>query len=180
MTGFTQKYTIVQFFDDIQEGYEFSSSDWPLHSTVVDTFAIDWSIGKTAEILKGLLSTYEGVTSKAGDDRYFGENGQVQVTLIDRTESLLKLHRDILTALEAGGIILNDPQFAHDGFLPHATVQKNAHLNDGESVKFGSLSIVDMFPDKDPYRRKVLKTIEVGSAATSRWDIPRVERLVTD
>ncbi|GEM_PF-4640745 len=48
---FTQKYTIVQFFDDIAEGYKYSSDDWPLHSTVVDTFAIDWS---TAEMFSRL------------------------------------------------------------------------------------------------------------------------------
>ena len=41
---FTQKYTLVQFFDDVKDGYEYSSNNWPLHSTVVDTFAIDWSV----------------------------------------------------------------------------------------------------------------------------------------
>lgn len=44
MGQFTQKYAIVQFFEDIEEGYVYSSNNWPLHSTVVDTFAIKWSI----------------------------------------------------------------------------------------------------------------------------------------
>lgn len=47
---FTQKYTIVQFFDDIGEEYEYSSDSWPLHSTIVDTFAIDWSVDEMVSV----------------------------------------------------------------------------------------------------------------------------------
>ena len=75
----------------------------------------------------------------------------------------MKLHFDVLAILEDGGLILNDPQFARDGFLPHATVQAHARLNKGDRVQFTALSIIDMFPNKDPYKRKVLKTIRVGS-----------------
>lgn len=79
-----------------------------------------------------------------------------------RTESLIKLHLDVLTTLEDGELTLNDPQFSRDGFLPHATVQKHARLSKGDKVQFTALSIVDMFPDENPYTRKVLKTIKIG------------------
>lgn len=160
---FTQKYTIVQFFDDIDEGYEYSSDNWPLHSTIVDTFAIDWSADEMASRLKDVLKDHAIADSVAEDDRFFGEQGQVQVVLLERSDTLVKLHQDVLITLEQGGLKLNDPQFARDGFLPHATVQKHARLNKGDRVQFTALSIVDMFPDEDPYRRKVLKTITVGS-----------------
>lgn len=94
---------------------------------------------------------------------FFGDQGQVQVVLLNRSDSLVELHQDVLTTLEDGGLKLNDPQFARDGFLPHATVQKHARLNKGDRVQFTALSIVDMFPDEDPYKRKVLRTITVGS-----------------
>ena len=68
----------------------------------------------------------------------------------------------MLAILEGGKIALNDPQFSRNGFLPHATVQKHARLNKGDKVRFTALSIVDMFPDEDPYMRKVLKTIKIG------------------
>lgn len=97
------------------------------------------------------------------DDRFFGDQGQVQVVLLNRSNSLVELHQDILTALEEGELKLNDPQFVRDGFLPHATVQKHTRLDKGDKVRFTALSIVDMFPDKDPYKRKVLKTIAIGS-----------------
>lgn len=162
MQKFTQKYTIVQFFDDIDEGYEYSSDSWPLHSTIVDTFAIDWSVDEMASRLKDALKNHATADSVAEDDRFFGDQGQVQVVLLNRSNSLVELHQDVLTALEDGGLKLNDPQFARDGFLPHATVQKHARLNRGDRVQFTALSIVDMFPDEDPYKRKVLRTITVG------------------
>lgn len=160
---FTQKYTIVQFFDDIGEGYEYSSDSWPLHSTIVDTFAIDWSVDEMVSRLKAVPKNHATADSVTEDDRFFGDQGQVQVVLLNRSNSLVELHQDILTALEEGGLKLNDPQFARDGFLPHATVQKHARLDKGDKVRFTTLSIVDMFPDKDPYKRKVLKTIAIGS-----------------
>ena len=162
MQKFTQKYTIVQFFDDIDEGYEYSSDSWPLHSTIVDTFAIDWSVDEMASRLKDALKNHATADSVAEDDRFFGDQGQVQVILLNRSNSLVELHQDVLTALEDGELKLNDPQFARDGFLPHATVQKHARLNRGDRVQFTALSIVDMFPDEDPYKRKVLRTITVG------------------
>ena len=163
MQKFTQKYTIVQFFDDIDEGYEYSSDSWPLHSTIVDTFAIDWSVDEMTSRLKDTLKNHATADSVAEDDRFFGDQGQVQVVLLNRSNSLVELHQDVLTALEDGGLKLNDPQFARDGFLPHATVQKHARLKKGDRVQFTALSIVDMFPDEDPYKRKVLRTITVGS-----------------
>ena len=100
--------------------------------------------------------------SVAEDDRFFGENGRVQVVLLNRSGSLVDLHLDIVALLEDGGLALNDPQFARDGFLPHATVRKHARLNKGDEVKFTTLSIVDMFSDEDAYKRRVLKTIKIS------------------
>lgn len=162
MGRFTQKYTIVQFFEDVEEGYVYSSDNWPLHSTVVDTFGLKWSIDEMVAKLTDVLRRHTTANSEAGDDRFLGENGEVQVVLLDRTESLIKLHLDVLTTLEDGELTLNDPQFARDGFLPHATVQKHTRLNKGDKVRFTALSIIDMFPNEDPYMRTVLKTIKIG------------------
>jgi hypothetical protein len=43
------------------------------------------------------------------------------------------------------------------GFL-----QSHARLSKGDAVVFKALSIIDMFPNKDPYRRKLIKTIEIA------------------
>ena len=160
---FTQKYAIVQFFDPVDEGFEYSSDNWPLHSTIVDTFAINWSVNEMVAQLTELLCRHAPAYSTAEEDRLFGENGDIRVTLLDRSESLVALHLNVVTALERGRLILNDPQFARDGFLPHTTVQKHARLNKGDKVRFTALSIIDMFPDADAYKRRVLKTIEINA-----------------
>lgn len=163
MQKFTQKYTIIQLFEDAPEGTQFSASSWPLHATIADTFAIDWDVQAMIEKLTELLSSHTPATSVVEDDRFFGDEGQVQVALLRKTDDLVKLHHDVIELLEQGGWKPNDPQFAKEGFLPHSTVQKHARLNKGDKVTFNALTIIDMFPDEDPYQRKVVKTIKIGS-----------------
>lgn len=162
MQKFTQKYAIIQLFEDMTVGTQFSASSWPLHSTITDVFAIDWDVPTIITKLTEMLKNHEQATSVAEDDRFFGDQGQVQVALLQKTDSLVKLHYDVIALLEQGGWNPNDPQFARDGFLPHSTVQKHARLNKGDEVTFNALSIIDFFPDEDPYERKVLATIKVG------------------
>lgn len=163
MQQFTQKYTIIQLFEAMPEGTQFSMDSWPLHATIVDVFAIDWDVPTVIQNLQELLATHSQATSLAQDDAFFGPEKQTQVTLLQKTTSLVKLHYDVMERLEKGGLKLNSPQFAHGGFLPHVTVQKHARLNKGDQVTFDALTLIDMFPDDDPYQRRVLKTIKIGS-----------------
>jgi len=165
MQQFTQKYAIIQLFEDIPVGARFTSSAWPLHSTLIDTFAIDWDQKTMIENLNELLRVHKQATSIVEDDRSFGDNGQVQVALLNRTDDLVKLHYDVVELLEQGGLRLNDPQFAKEGFLPHSTVQSHRRLNKGDEVTFSALSIVDFFPDEDPYQRKILAIVPIGEAS---------------
>lgn len=161
MPGFTQKYAIIQLFEPLNVGARFSSDNWPLHSTIVDTFAIDWDAMTMKNQLEKLLEKQQPASSIAEDDAFFGPEKQTRVTLLRQTESLKKLHYGVISLLEHGGLTLNDPQFAREGFLPHATVQKHARLHKGDRVSFIALTIIDMFPDSDPYQRRVLATIRL-------------------
>jgi 2'-5' RNA ligase len=161
MTTFTQKYTIIQLFEPMDVGAQFSPDNWPLHSTLVDTFAIDWDIAEIIKQLNDVLPSLKVAHTVAGEDTFFGPEKQTCVTLLQKTTSLTKLHYDIITSLDRGGLKLNDPQFARDGFLPHATVQKHARLHKGDEVSFNALTVIDMFPDGDPYKRRVLATISL-------------------
>ncbi len=163
MQLFTQKYAIIQLFEDMPIGTQFSASNWPLHSTIADTFAINWDDAIMVEKLAELLKDHSQATSEVEDDRFFGDNGQVQVALIKKTDDLVKLHYDVIALLERGGWKPNDPQFAKEGFLPHSTIQPYGRLNKGDEVTFNALSIIDMFPNEDPYQRKLLATIKVGA-----------------
>lgn len=163
MNGFTQKYTIVQLLEDVPEGTQFSYHDWLLHVTIVDVFAIDWSVPTLVKGLEGLLAAHAQASSVAQDDDFFGADKQTQVVLLQKTDRLLKLHYDVVKLLEEGGFKANCPQYIREGYLPHSTVQKHARLNKGDKVTFSALTLIDMFPDGDPYQRKVLKTIKIFS-----------------
>lgn len=162
MPPFTQKYTLVQLFEGLPEGTQFSMNDWPLHSTIVDVFAVAWDVPTMIGRLTALLSNHEQASSVATEDTFFGPEKETRVALIEKTPSLLKLHNDVVTLLEQGGLKLNDPQYAREGFLPHSTVQKHARLCKGDILTFDALTLIDMFPGGDPYQRKIVKTIRIG------------------
>lgn len=161
MQQFTQKYAIIQLFEDMPIGTQFSSSNWPLHSTIADTFAIGWDVATMVEKLTELLKNHAQAASVVEDDKFFGDNGQVQVALLRKTDSLVALHDDVIELLEQGGWKPNDPQFAKEGFLPHSTVQPHGRPHRGDEVTFDALSIIDFFPDENPYERKLLAIIKI-------------------
>ena len=162
MQNFTQKYAIVQLFENVPEGMQFSSSDWPLHATIVDVFAIDWDAPTIVANLAELLAHHAQAATVAGDDTFFGPDKQVRVVLLQKTDSLIELHNDVVRLLEKSGLQPNNPQYIGKGFVPHSTVQKHARLHKGDAISFNALTIIDMFPDNDPDQRKVLKTIRIG------------------
>lgn len=162
MATFTQKYTIIQLLEDMPEGSQFSASSWPLHTTIVDTFAVDWDETKLINELSKLLSSHESASTVALDDAFFGPHKHTRVVRLDKTDGLAKLHTDLINLLHRGGLKLNTPEYAGDGFLPHATVQKHARLNKGDAVMVNALTLIDMFPGADPDQRRVIKTIKIG------------------
>jgi 2'-5' RNA ligase len=159
---FTQKYALVQFVKPPVDGFEYPSSDWPLHVTVLDTFKASWTSPQIIAHMQKALHSHKPFTVHADETRFFGETGDIEVTLVDRSSQLMNLHTDLLNALKGGGLVLNDPQFAGEGFLPHATVQKDARLVAGEAFTFYAISLVDMFPDDDAYKRRVIDTVDLG------------------
>lgn len=162
MQQFTQKYAIIQLFEEVPVGAQFSSSNWPLHSTIADTFAVDWDVSTMTKELADLLGSHDQAASVVEGDRFFGDEGEVQVALLRKSRDLERLHYSVIELLEKGGWKPNDPHFAKAGFLPHSTVQPHDRVNEGDEVTFNALSVIDFFPDEDPYQRQVIATIEIG------------------
>ena len=82
MQNFMQKYTIIQLFEDISEGTQFSSDNWPLHSTLVDTFAIGWNVPIMIRNLEKPLTNMSAATSIVEGDTFFGPDHKTQVALL--------------------------------------------------------------------------------------------------
>lgn len=161
MTGFSQKYTIICLLEDRVTGSTYDYTAWPLHITIADTFAIDWQVGQILNALKSIAAKTKKFTAKAAHDEYFGANHDIGVTIITPDEQLTRLHYDIVKALKPGGLIFNDPQYNEAGYRAHAKIQPHARINEGDSVDISKIALIDMFPEKDPYKRKVLGVFEL-------------------
>lgn len=162
MQKFTQKYTIITLLEDVEEGYEYPSNKWPLHITLADTFATDWDINELIEELTEVSKTLKPVSSVASYDEYFGPEQQTQVTILDMSKELVALHYDVVGLLKKAGVKFNDTQYTESGFRAHSTVQPHGRINIGETVMIKNLALVDMFPNKDPYQRKILKVVKLS------------------
>lgn len=66
---FTQKYTIISPIEQVVEGQVFESINWPLHSTIADTFAVD-------AIDDGLISRIQRLVRGRSITMLGGESGK--------------------------------------------------------------------------------------------------------
>jgi len=156
--AFSQKYTIVAPIHSLELGGEFSSSEWPLHVTIADTFAVDIVGADIIQKLKDLVAHSKVFEVVGEKDAYFGLNDEVHVILTRQDPVMVALHNDVADILD--GAVFNDPQYTRDGFVPHSAVQKLERLIIGEPVAIRQLALIDMFPGGDPYHRKVLAVIK--------------------
>lgn len=157
-----QKYVIVKFLEQVDEGTEFPASSWPLHITLASNFVVDWENTDLFEKLSALLAKRKPVEATVGEDEYFGPQKQVHVTLLEMNEELTSLHNDIVALLKGCDAVFDEPQYLEKGYRAHATVQQHTRLHKGDAVRIDELTIVDMFPRGDISRRKVLRTIKLS------------------
>lgn len=156
-----QKYVIVQFLEDVPVGTEFMMSDWPLHITLVANFAINLSQGQIIEGFKYIVGQQSACEAIAGEDEYFGPEKQVHVTLLEPTKQLMDLHLNLVSPLRRFNAVFDEPKYLESGYRAHATVQKTRRLKHGDKVAINELSLVDMFPDQDIKKRKVLSKVKL-------------------
>lgn len=157
-----QKYCLVQLLEPLTEGDEFTAATyWPLHVTLVSNFVVDWNSTDLLKKLHDLLAKTHPVHVVAGDDEFFGGARNVRVTILDMTPELMTFHKQIITILEDAGAVFDEPEFGGDGYRAHATVQKAHRLHKGDRVLIDEVTIVDMFPNQDSTRRRILKTIKL-------------------
>lgn len=157
-----QKYVLVKLLEQMDEGTEFSASNWPLHVTLASNFVVDWETTGLFEKLSMLLAEREPVKAVAGSDEYFGPQKQVHVTLLEMSSELASLHNDIIALLKSVGAVFDEPRYLEAGYRAHSTVQRHARLHKGDAVNIDELTIIDMFPHNDINRRKVLRTIKLA------------------
>ena len=153
---YSQKYSLVGFLEHQENGSEFTMSDWPLHITFADVFAIDrHGVGIDEKIEKALRDQSHILIEPKQETKL----GDTNVVLVQRSDELLRLHMSLVGLLEQNGAIFSTPAFTRDGFLPHCTIQKSGTLQ--KRTKITELSLVDMFVNNDWKQRKILATFKL-------------------
>lgn len=156
---FTQKWAIVSLLEDIAEGSEFHYTEFPLHITLAGVFAVEKIEEDLVAELSNLLKDTHPISVEASRKDMFGPDKNIAVMRIAPTPDLANLHNLIHSWLVSCDAIFNSPQYQGVGYLPHSTFQKSGKLIAGEKRVFTSISLVDLYPHNDGYKRKITKTI---------------------
>jgi len=159
----SQKYVIVHFIDISKVPSEFPYTEWPLHVTLLANFTISQPLEKLIEKLELYAQEIEPFEIMSDGEDSFGPNQNVAVSLIRPSESIRKVHADLTAISESLGAEFDEPKFMGEGFRPHATKQINSRLADKQTLVMNNFTLVDMYPENDINRRRIIKTYELGS-----------------
>lgn len=166
MGNFSQKWAIVSLLEEAEEGSEFYYTDFPLHVTLAGVFAINKNGEELKNELTKLLKDQQPVQVKADEKDMFGPAGDIAVMKIKKTPELMELYETIHEWLEGAGVEFNSPEYQGSGYIPHCTTQKSGSLKQREERILKSVSLIDLYPNKDGHRRKILKTVSLLKAST--------------
>ena len=150
---YSQKYTLVQFFQQVDIDEVFHMTEWPPHVTLADIFAVDITDQLIAD-LETYLDTWSYALTCVGNE---GTLGTANVWLLKNTPELQAIHDRVVDILEKHGAVFDNPEFTRDGFIPRITKQADFDIKIGDKVSIDVVALVDMFPDQDWQNRKVLK-----------------------
>lgn len=162
-----QKYVIVHFIDKSQVPSEFPSSEWPLHVTLLANFTLGKSIEQLDSELKNFASQENPYEIMADGEALFGPKKNVAVSLIQPNQNIQKMHVALKKVISSLGAVFDEPAFTGEGYRPHATIQVNSRLLDKQLVTLDNFTLVDMFPDSDIKRRKIIKTYKLGGKSAN-------------
>lgn len=157
---FSQKYALVSFLEPVETNAEFTMAEWPLHITLADVFAVELDTGIVQKLARLLVDQPSIALSAMGDSVL----GTTEVVLIEKNDEILSLHNQIVDLLELYGAKFNTPEFTRSGFLPHSTIQNSGRLHEGDKIEISTISLVDMFPDKNWQQRKVLNNFNLSNS----------------
>lgn len=154
-----QKYVIVQFLDNVKPRFEFAGTNWPLHLTMVANFAVTARSDEIVANLKKIVSSQPCFTVTAGPDELFGANKDVLVTTMIMNDKIINLHNNMVAMLQKMDAVFDEPGYNKQGFRAHVTAQLSHRVDVGDDITINSLSLVDMFPNGDIGRRRVIETV---------------------
>ena len=155
----TQRYVIIKLLEKLQDGDEFLPENYPLHITIVPSFQLEKMNDALLGKIKQLCNDLKPFSLTAGEDEFFGPNREVHVTTMIMNDELKELHANLVSILSDAGAIFDESQYMLENYRAHATVQETVRLNEGDSIIFDSITVIDKLPNGLPTKRKLLKTL---------------------
>lgn len=154
----SQKYVVVHFLKPQKVGFNFPSSAWPPHVTLLPLFTLTRPIEEFIVALKKAAQTMTPFNATAEAEAQFGPRHNVHVMILKRDAAMVNLHSKLLEATD-GMLVFDTPEYTGNGFKPHITIQKDNEVpRPLQSYYIADLTIVDMFPGQDITRRAVVET----------------------
>jgi 2'-5' RNA ligase len=153
MKELSQKYCVVAFFEDIDVGFEFDQKNWPAHITLMGPFAFS-NAQKLIDIIRAI--DYKKLSVSTGDKGYLGEAANPVAVRLVNNSNLTELHEKITYSLQKNYAIFNTPEHILDGYIGHITLKNSQDIPKGKIFSVYYVSLIDMFPDGDATKRKVI------------------------
>lgn len=157
----SNQLVIVSFFDKPPVN-SFSSSEWPLHMTVVPPFTFRGRSQELEAALNTLAARLDPLTITTAGRELFGPNKDIPVALIERNASLLEVYKELTEVLDKLGIEYKHPTISGSNYRFHITNQRNEAVFDHANIPIKSFSLVDRLADKQTSSKKVIRTFEFG------------------
>ncbi|HEU0266580.1 MAG TPA: 2'-5' RNA ligase family protein [Candidatus Saccharimonadaceae bacterium] len=158
---YSQKYCLVQPIAPMQLGDEFDASNWPLHVTIAGVFALAWT-DDSHEKFADIVTYHKVFNTVTADIAYFGPQKTIKVRRLTMTPELYALHDAVVTFVEECGGSFNEPHYLRKDFVPHATM-RGTEPPANQTVSFHQLALIDMFPDGDHTRRKIIRLLPLAT-----------------
>lgn len=156
-----QKYVIVHFIDSNNVPHNFNASEWPLHITLLANFTIADTLKSLVKQLDAFSLQLQSFDVDVNGEDLFGADKNVAVSLIKPNSELIKTHLSLASIAILLGAKFDEPRYMNDGFRPHATIQLKSRLKEGQTVNINAFTLVDMLPDNDITKRRIIKKFEL-------------------
>lgn len=150
-------FAIVAFLDDVALDAEFAADEMPLHVTILPPCETEADLGQIEAAADAAFAQFPPFEAEGGDDELFGPRQDVEVTLVEDDGDLMAAHLQLLAQLrQLGDVRVSDPSHVGRGYRPHVTATAGERIDRGERFELDAIAVIDLAPDDDSSRRRVI------------------------
>ena len=133
----SEKFLPAFFVPVVKQGEEFAPGELPLHITLFPPLKQQY-LEEYSDQLKAAMNPFSAFDVTVEKDDLFGENRDIPVKRIYKSEELERVHGALVYCL---GNLSHDSTWRKP-YNPHISVETEGQLRDGDTVHVGGFSIV--------------------------------------